>query len=269
MKHSTVKQWFVKMKNMDGKSYSSIQLIKSVLKPAFQMAAADDLLLKNPFDFKTPSVITNDSVTRVALTKQQEEIFLEFIKNSSCYSKYYDGIFILFNTGMRISEFVGLTISNIDFENNVIIIDHQLRRTLNMEYIITNTKTKSGIRMIPMTPDVKKCFQNIINNRKKVKIEPIIEGYSGFLFLDVQNKPTVALHWENYFKRICNKYNKIPIPIITPHNCRHTFCINMAKAGMNPKTLQYIMGHSNINITLNTYIGFNDAKAEMSKINAL
>ena len=53
-----------------------------------------------------------------------------------------------------------------------------------------------------------------------------------------------------------------------PHVCRHTFCSNMAKSGMNPKTLQYIMGHSDIGVTLNTYthLQFDDALEEMKKV---
>ena len=58
---------------------------------------------------------------------------------------------------------------------------------------------------------------------------------------------------------------------ITPHVCRHTYCSNQAKAGMNPKTLQYLMGHSDISVTLNTYthLGIEDAEAEMNRIEEL
>ena len=51
------------------------------------------------------------------------------------------------------------------------------------------------------------------------------------------------------------------MPIITPHICRRTYCSNMAKSGMSPKTLQYLMGHSDIRVTLNTYthLGLEDA----------
>lgn len=59
------------------------------------------------------------------------------------------------------------------------------------------------------------------------------------------------------------------VPYLTrPHVCRHTFCSNMAKSGMNPKTLQKIMGHSDIGVTLNTYthVGFEDIQKEMKKI---
>ena len=81
----------------------------------------------------------------------------------------------------------------------------------------------------------------------------------------------VALHWEKYMQHAREKYNRehlLQLPPITPHVCRHTFCSNMAKSGMNPKTLQYIMGHADISVTLNTYthVNFDDAKEEVYRI---
>lgn len=59
------------------------------------------------------------------------------------------------------------------------------------------------------------------------------------------------------------------LPHITPHSLRHTFCTNYANAGMNPKALQYIMGHANIAMTLNYYAHatFDSAMAEMKRLN--
>lgn len=122
-----------------------------------------------------------------------------------------------------------------------------------------------------MTPKVKEYFQNILANRKKPKIEPMVDGDSGFLYLDKNGKLMVALHWEKYFQHIREKYNKIyrvQMPLIMPHICRHTFFSNMNKSGMNPKKLQYIMGHSDISVTLNVYtnVGFEDAGKEMQRL---
>ena len=271
IKVSDAKEWLIKMQQIDGRGYSSIHTIRGVVRPAFQMAVDDDLLVKNPFEFQLNTVVVNDSVTREAITRQQERDFLEFVKNDKHFCKYYDGIYILFKTGLRISEFVGLTKKNLDFENNRIIVDHQLQRTRDMKYIIEDTKTESGERMVPMTPEVKEAFQRILANRKNPKVEPMVDGYSGFLFLDKNGRPMVALHWEKYFQHIREKYNKIyrvQMPKVTPHVCRHTFCSNMAKSGMNPKTLQYIMGHSDISVTLNTYthLNYDDAEEEMQKV---
>lgn len=270
VKLSDAKAWLIKLQK-DGRGYSTIHSVRGVVRPAFEMAVQDDLIRKNPFGFELATVVVNDSVTREAITRAQERAFLKFIQEDNCYRKYYDGIYILFNTGLRISEFCGLTISDIDFQNKRIRVDHQLQRKRDMEYIIEDTKTKSGERYVPMSPQVVECFRRVIANRKTPKQEPMIDGYTGFLFLDKNGMPMVALHWEHYFKHILNKYNsiyKVQLPKITPHVCRHTFCSNMAKSGMSPKTLQYIMGHSDISVTLNTYthLTFDDAKAEFDRV---
>ena len=270
VKLSDAKAWLIKLQK-DGRGYSTIHSVRGVVRPAFEMAVQDDLIRKNPFGFELATVVVNDSVTREAITRAQERAFLKFIQEDNCYRKYYDGIYILFNTGLRISEFCGLTISDIDFQNKRIRVDHQLQRKREMEYIIEDTKTKSGERYVPMSQQVVECFRRVIANRKPPKQEPIIDGYTGFLFLDKNGMPMVALHWEHYFKHILNKYNsiyKVQLPKITPHVCRHTFCSNMARSGMSPKTLQYIMGHSDISVTLNTYthLTFDDAKAEFDRV---
>ena len=270
VKQSDAKCWLIKLQQ-DGRGYSSIHSIRGVVRPAFQMAVDDDLIRKNPFEFQLATVVVNDSVTREAITRKQERALLEFVASDKHFCKYYDGIYILFKTGLRISEFVGLTLADVDMKNRKININHQLQRKRNMEYVIEDTKTSSGTRVIPMTDDVYECFKRIIANRKKPKVEPMICGKSGFLYLDKNDMPMVALHWEKYFQHICEKYNsiyKVQMPKITPHVCRHTFCSNMAKSGMNPKTLQYIMGHSDIGVTLNTYthIGFEDAQEELQRV---
>ena len=269
VKLSDAKAWLIKLQ-ADGRRYSTIHSVRGVVRPAFQMAVDDDLIRKNPFEFQLCTVVVNDSVTREAITRKQERKFLEFIKNDEHYKRYYDGMFILFKTGLRISEFCGLTLSDIDFEEKQISVNHQLQRTRGMKYIIEDTKTSSGTRIIPMTEEVHECFKRIVENRKKPKKEPVIDGYKGFLFLDKKDMPEVALHWEKHFEWALAKHNRIykeQLPKITPHVCRHTYCSNMAKSGMNPKTLQYLMGHSDIGVTLNTYthLGAEDAKEELGK----
>ena len=268
---SDAKAWLIKLQQVDGRGYSSIHSIRGVLRPAFQMAVDDDLIRKNPFGFELASVIVNDSVTREAITRKQERELLKFIKEDAHFSRYYDAIYILFHTGLRISEFCGLTVSEIEFDEMRIKVDHQLQRTSQMKYVIEEPKTESGTRYVPMTEEVAACFRRIIASREAPKVEPMVDGYIRFLCLDKNDMPKVALHWEKYLEHIVEKYNKIyriQMPKVTPHVCRHTFCSNMAKSGMNPKTLQYIMGHSDISVTLNVYahVNFDDAKAEVLRV---
>ena len=267
---SDAKIYLIKLQE-EGKRYSTIKTVRGVLRPAFQMAVDDDTLRKNPFDFQLATVVVNDSVTREAITRDQMRKFLKFIHDDNVYCKYYEAVYILFHTGLRISEFCGLTIHDIDLENRVVNIDHQLQRASDMRLIIQPTKTIAGTRRLPITEDVAACFQSIIEDREKSKVERMVDGYSGFLFLDKEGLPLVAMHWEHRFNHMVARYNEIfrlQIPNITPHVCRHTYCSNMAKSGMNPKTLQYLMGYSEIGVTLNTYthLGLEDATEEIQKM---
>ena len=212
-------------------------------------------------------------MTREALTRKQERRLLEFAKADRHYSRYYEGIFILFKTGLRVSEFCGLTIADIDFEAKRIRVERQLQRTSDMRYMIQEPKTENGIRFVPMSDEVAECFRTIIAQRPTPESEPEVDGISGFLYLDKNGMPWVTLHWEHYFQRSIAKSNPIykeEMPKVTPHVCRHTFCSNQARSGMNPKVLQYIMGHSDIGVTLNTYthLGFEEAREEMNLLSA-
>ena len=117
-------------------------------------------------------------------------------------------------------------------------------------------------------------FCSILQNRPTDLPEKMVRGYTGFLFRDKNGIPEVAMHWEHRFNHAVHRYNeifRIQMPNITPHVCRHTYCSNQAKAGMNPKTLQYLMGHSEIGVTMNTYthLGLDDAKDEMIRLEEL
>ena len=224
MKTSDAKLFLIKLQQEDGKCYSSIHTIRGVLRPAFQMAVDDDILVKNPFGFQLAGVLVNDAVTRKAISKDQMKKFLKFVHDDVLYCKYYEVVYILFHTGMRISEFCGLTLKDIELEN-----------------------------------------------RTAPKVEKAIDGYSGFLFYDDNGMPLVAMHWQHRFNHMVGRYNdiyRVQMPNITPHVCRHTYCSNMAKSGMNPKTLQYLMGHSDISVTMNVYthIGFDDAEEELKRM---
>ncbi len=134
---------------------------------------------------------------------------MKFVQEDKHFSKYYEGIYILFHTGLRISEFCGLTFADIDFKEKRIRVNHQLQRTSKMQYVIQAPKTESGVRYVPMTEEVAECFHKIINNRVTPKVEPMIDGYTGFLYLDKNDMPMVALHWEKYMQHIREKYNSI------------------------------------------------------------
>lgn len=271
VKVSDAKQWFAKMQK-DGRGYSTITSVRGVVKPAFQMACDEDAVRKNPFIFKLTDVVVNDTVARAALTEEQLAVWMDFIRGDKTYSKYYDEFVVLLETGMRVSEFCGLTRKDLDFKNRRIRVDHQLVRERGGKYYVEETKTSSGCRFLPMTDAVYDALKKILEHRPKVKSEPMVDGYSGFLMLDKNGNPKVALHIENEMRWAMKKYKKLypdsPLPHITPHVFRHTFCTNYANDGMDIKNLQYLMGHSDAGVTLNVYThaSYAHAAQQMAKI---
>ena len=241
IKPSDAKEWAVRMKE-NGYAYQTINNYKRSLKASFYTAIEDDCVRKNPFNYALNTVIEDDRKPRIALTEEQEEKLLSFVESDRTYRKYYDVIVLLLKTGLRISELCGLTVSDLDFENRLINVDHQLLRNKEVGYYIETPKTKSGIRLIPMSEETCQTLQ---------------KGY-----------PMTGAYYTSTFGNLVKKYNKSheeQLPNITPHILRHTFCTRLANKNMNHKSLQYIMGHSNINITLNLYAhaSLDGVKAEM------
>jgi len=271
IKISDAQLWFLKL-HQDGRGYSTLASVRGVVKPAFQMAYNEDIIRKNPFEFRITDVVPNDSKKRESLTEDEQNAWMTFIKTDKTYSKYYDEFVVLLETGLRVSEFCGLTIGDLDFEGRKIRVDHQLVRERGGKYYVERTKTESGRRYVPMSDDTYTSLQRILEKRPKVQTEMMVDGYTGFLLLDKNLRPKVALHIENEVRWARKKYNKLhpdkPLPHITPHVYRHTFCTGYAYDGMHIKNLQYLMGHSDARVTMNVYThsSYERAAEQMTKV---
>ena len=244
IKPSDAKEWAVRMKE-NGFSYKTIKNYKRSLKASFHMAIEDD------------------SKPKVALSEEQEARLLDFMEQDRTYQKYYDDVLILLKTGLRISELCGLTRSDIDFKNHAIRINHQLLKDKDGFYI-AEPKTKSGVRNVPMSKETEKAFHRVLKRKQKPKIKEI-DGYRNFLFLSPNGYPMQESNYKSVLNGVVKKYNKshekTPLPRITPHSLRHTFCTQLAQKNMNPKNLQYIMGHASITVTLDLYAHASEAGA--------
>lgn len=264
-------EWFINLHEKRGKNYSTLHTLRGILRPAFAMAKKSRWILDNPFDFPMNKRRYGGEKTREAVTQKDMRRFLDFVRTDKAFSKYFNGFYLLFNTGLRISEFCGLTVSDLDFDKKVIYVRRQLVRSYvgkGQEYYIEETKTANGERIVPMLGDVEKVLQDVIKNRPKLPKEPVIwnrehtESATGFLWFDKNQNLEVAQHWQNHMRWAIAKFNKTykeELPNITPHVCRHTFCSMCATMGMAPKTLQTIMGHSSIAITLDVYTHLEEA----------
>ena len=121
---------------------------------------------------------------------------------------------------MTKAEFCGLTLKDIDLEKRTINVNHQLQYVGNKRKYIEKTKTEAGTRVLPMSDEVYAAFKRVVQNRNKPKVEEMIDGYTGFLFLDKRGKPMMSYQWEKRFQHVVEKYNRIyrvQLPKITPH----------------------------------------------------
>lgn len=262
---SLAEEWFSYLHEEKGKNYSSLHTLRGILRPAFAMAKKNRWVLDNPFDFPMNKKRYGGTKIREAITAKEMRYFLDFVRTDKSFCKYFNGFYLLFTTGLRISEFCGLTINDIDFVKKIIRVRRQLIRSYmngKVEYYIEETKTEKGERIVPMLFGVEEVLREVIANRPKLSNEPIVwnkehtMSATGFLWFDKNLNLEVAQHWQNHMRWAVSKYNKTykkEIPNISPHICRHTFCSICASGGMSPKVLQSIMGHSSIEITMNVY----------------
>lgn len=261
--------WAQRMKSK-GYAYSTISNYKQSLKAAFRLAIADGCIRKNPFDFKLSTVIRREVVEREPLSRVQADALLGFMRADTIYRRYADEVVILLGTGMRISEMCGLTDADIDFDTRMVRIDHQLVRGSRGRYAVEEPKTASGRRSIYMTDEVMAAFEWVMSSRPKT--EPVsVDGRTGFIFLNRNGMPKLAADYDRVFKGLRSKAEQAGLRLpehMTPHTLRHTFCTEMAKAGMSPKVLQYIMGHKDIKMTLGyyTHIDGHAAADEMRRV---
>lgn len=268
VKVSDAKDWVLRMKEK-GYAYGTIKNYRRFLLACFYTAVREDYVRKNPFSFDFGTVIEDTTIKKQALTKEQEESLLLFIREDMVYKKYYDDIVVLLGTELRISKLCGLTLNDVDFENRLINVDHQLLYC-GKKYIAP-PKTKNGIRQIPMSEEVYQAMLRIKSIRKDVS-EVVIDGYKDFMFVSRTGQPRTQQEYCSTFSRLIGRYNMTnitPMPkIMTLHTLRHTFCTKLANAGLNPKSLQYLMGHASIAMTLDYYTHANiqTVKEEFNKL---
>ena len=253
IKTSLAKQYMITLSNM-GYSYGTVQNAKTLLKPAFQMAVEDDYIVKNPFLFTLSNIIENDSKQRFSMSEEEVSHYIEFISNHGWFRHIYDDVVILLNTGMRVSELYGLTFKDVDLKNRRINVNKQLHR-IEGKYVVLPPKSKAGNRILAMNDETRKAF---MHKRTEVrpKVEYAIDGYTGFVFINHLGFPKTRRDLEGSMREVRKKHIKLglgELPQITPHVLRHTFCSRMVEKGMNVKTLQLVMGHSDISTTLDVY----------------
>ena len=242
---------------MDNNGYagSSMARTKATLSALFSDACENGLIAANPVTRSVKCPKKPEKNTRV-LTLDEQERFLTAARESI---NYYHFLFIL-QTGVRSSELRGLKWGDVDFQNRIIHIRRNVTHDSNNNRFITGElKTSSGQRDIPMTKTAydllmsMKCRQS--SHRQKV----ISFEFADHVFLNRNGKLLPNSNYDRYLEKICDKAG---IERISMHTLRHTFATRCIESGMKPKTLQKILGHANISMTMDLYVHVTEDEKE-------
>ena len=241
-------------------SSGTIRCLHKYIHPALEMAVEDDLIRKNPSNNCIKDYMENKPME--AMTKDQTLKFIEYAENYQYGSGYLLAVKIMLGTGLRVGEVTGMTWDDVDFKSKTININKQFTLVSGggkHEYHISEPKTKSGYRKIPMSDDVLELMKEHKTKTffQSKKYGTNVDGYSGFVFHTRTGLPILPNRINDYLAKLVKSYNdehEEKLPKISCHTMRHTFCTRMAELGINPKSLQYIMGHSSYKTTSDVYI---------------
>ena len=230
----------------EGYKTTTIYQTRIALYNMLEFAKENDILINNPCKKSVKSNMGKPSEKKEALTIDVQKKFLEAVVGYSYENQYR---FIL-QTGLRTGELIGLRWSDIDFENKTMKIERTMEYRYKVgEWRIGPPKSKSGYRTIPLTDEAIRILKNQRAKNSELKVIPI--EWSDTVFLCRNGTPVKNSTYDTGLMKYCDRAN---IPRFSMHILRHTFATRCIEAGMKPKTLQHILGHSNIGITMNLYV---------------
>lgn len=239
---------------------STVEQCRITMHVLFDAAVENDILGRNPVKKSVKVPPGRKPKEKRVLSVEEQKIFLDTAYGTSNYNQFA----FLLQTGLRTGEMIGLRWSDIDFEEGVIHIRRSMEYRYSIgEWRIGPPKSKSGYRDIPITQE---CRRILLAQKEKVKALKIIsKDFADCVFLSRKGEPTKNSAYDTSLTKLADK---VGIKRFSMHTLRHTYATRCIEAGMRPKTLQMLLGHSNINITMNLYVHVTDdeKKKEVEKV---
>jgi len=286
IKFSDVLHYYYYLLNEKDIALGTLDSIHCLLHPTFQLAVRDDIIRKNPSDGVKREISKKTGKNRGirhALTIDQQRAYMEYIAGHPIFYHWWPIFTVLLGTGCRIGECLGLRWEDLDFDNRMISVNHcivyyQEEESGKSVMKVSKPKTDAGIRTIPMLDVVKDAFEMEREEQEETGFnDQVIDGMTGFIFQnrygDVPNPQAV----NHTIKRIISNYNAEEVlnakkekrePLIIPdfscHHLRHTFATRLCEAETNLKVVQSVMGHRNIETTMDIYAEATDKKKRES-----
>ena len=286
IKYSDVVQYYLYLLKDKEIALGTLDSIHCLLHPTFELAVRDDIIRKNPTTGAMKEVNRRSGKNRGirhALTIEQQRAFMNYIANSPVYYHWWPLFTFLLGTGCRIGEAIALRWDDLDFKNKMITINHSIANYKSAENnkcvsTLSTQKKEAGVRTIPMLDVVYDALKLEEEDQQENGFnETVIDGVSGFVF---QNRFGNILNQQavnSAIKRIVINYNNeeeitaarekrnpLILPYFSCHILRHTFATRLCEQETNLKVIQSIMGHRNIETTMDIYAEATDKKKKES-----
>lgn len=285
LKRSDVRAFYNSIIDNQCMKVSTLDSVHTILHQVLGIAVEDEYLRFNPSDGALKELkrsMGKSEKSRRALTVPEQQLFEKFLEESSTYKRWQPVFTTMLWTGMRVGEVTGLRWCDVDFDAKTININHTLVNFSNGKenggnrFAIHTPKTQAGMRMIPMLPIVERALltEKRYQEESGITCRVVIDGYTDFIFInrfgDAQHQGTL----NKALKRIIHDCNLAVLannpdddpPVLLPnfsnHTLRHTFATRMCEANLNIKAMQSILGHKDIETTMDIYV---DASAELTQ----
>ena len=276
LKKSDIKRFYNYLADERHLKAATIDNIHTVLHQILDMAVDDAYIRNNPSDnvlreLKKSHIFQTEK--RRGLTRPEQELFLDYLKNTPSSQNWYPVFAVMLGTGLRVGEVTGLRWCDVDLDEGVIDVNHTLvyydHRTDGSKkgcyFNVNTTKTPASNRQVPMLDFVKEAF--LMEKEKQelldLHCEATVDGYTDFIFINRFGQPQHQSTLNKAIRRIIRDCNdeqllkdenaKVLLPHFSCHSLRHTFTTRMCEAGVNVKVIQDTLGHKDISTTLNIY----------------